>query len=118
MQSREIRQIIAARPATDGAGVKIMRLTGYAQSLKMDPFLMLDEIRSGDKDDFIAVRMPFPFTVSRIVANVDSTVPVFRQFGESSRCSSGISHFRRAIREKVQLRDLLTNGDSGSLWHR
>lgn len=60
MQSREIRQIIAARPATDGAGVKIMRLTGYAENLKMDPFLMLDEIRSDHKDDFIAGFPPHP----------------------------------------------------------
>ncbi len=60
MQSREIRQIIAARPATDGAGVKIMRLTGYTENLKMDPFLMLDEIRSDEKDDFIAGFPPHP----------------------------------------------------------
>ena len=60
MQSREIRQIITARATTDGAGVKIMRLTGFAESLKMDPFLMLDEIRSDDKDDFIAGFPPHP----------------------------------------------------------
>lgn len=43
MQSREIRQIIAARPATDGAGVKIMRLTGFAENLKMNTEEELEE---------------------------------------------------------------------------
>ena len=60
MQSREITKTISARATTDGAGVKIMRLTGFSENLTMDPFLMLDEIRSDDKDDFIAGFPPHP----------------------------------------------------------
>ena len=60
MQSRNVTKTIAARSTTDGAGVKIKRLTGYSENLVMDPFLMLDEIRSDDKDDFIAGFPPHP----------------------------------------------------------
>jgi redox-sensitive bicupin YhaK (pirin superfamily) len=60
MQQRDVRKTIAARPTTDGAGVKIKRLTGFSENLKMDPFLMLDEIRSEDKDDFVAGFPPHP----------------------------------------------------------
>jgi len=60
MQSREVRKTISARATTDGAGVKIMRLTGFSENLVMDPFLMLDEIRSDDKNDFIAGFPPHP----------------------------------------------------------
>ncbi len=54
MQSRNITNISRARPASDGAGVKIQRLAGFGSYLNMDPFLMLDEIRSENKDDYIA----------------------------------------------------------------
>ncbi len=60
MEQRRISKIIAAHPATDGAGVKINRLPGFASPLSMDPFLMLDEIRSDSKDDFIAGFPPHP----------------------------------------------------------
>jgi len=49
-----------ARPATDGAGVKINRMAGFTGADRMDPFLMLDEIRSDNKNDFIAGFPPHP----------------------------------------------------------
>ena len=60
MQPRNITSVITARPATDGAGVKINRLSGFSEALNMDPFLMLDEIRSDTKGDFIAGFPPHP----------------------------------------------------------
>jgi len=54
MSERTITRIVTAQPATDGAGVKINRNAGFEGELRMDPFLMLDEIRSDSKDDFIA----------------------------------------------------------------
>ncbi len=60
MRPREVKKAVSSRPATDGAGVKINRLTGFARGLLMDPFLMLDEIRSDTKDDFVAGFPPHP----------------------------------------------------------
>lgn len=60
MQSRKVTNVVTAQPATDGAGVKINRLAGFSGATGMDPFLMLDEIRSDDKDDFIAGFPPHP----------------------------------------------------------
>lgn len=54
MQRREIESIVSSRPATDGAGVKLNRLVGFTGDLRMDPFLMLDEIRSARRDEFAA----------------------------------------------------------------
>ncbi|MDH3451918.1 MAG: pirin family protein [Gammaproteobacteria bacterium] len=54
MTTRTITRVVTAQPATDGAGVKINRNAGFDGELRMDPFLMLDEIRSESKDDFIA----------------------------------------------------------------
>ena len=60
MRPREVKKVVSSRPATDGAGVKINRLTGFARDFLMDPFLMLDEIRSDTKDDFVAGFPPHP----------------------------------------------------------
>lgn len=43
---------IPARPASDGAGVKIKRITPTAGYAQFDPFLMLDEIRSDDSSEY------------------------------------------------------------------
>jgi quercetin 2,3-dioxygenase len=53
MSHKNIRQIIPSHPASDGAGVKIQRIVGRGQH-DLDPFLMLDEIRSDTRDDFVA----------------------------------------------------------------
>jgi redox-sensitive bicupin YhaK (pirin superfamily) len=54
MQQRNITAITSARPTSDGAGVKISRLAGFGSRLDMDPFLMLDEIRSDNEDEYRA----------------------------------------------------------------
>jgi quercetin 2,3-dioxygenase len=53
MTSRRVRQVLQGQPASDGAGVKILRIVGRAQH-DLDPFLMLDEIRSHQREEFVA----------------------------------------------------------------
>jgi len=48
-----------ARPAMDGDGVNIRRVADF-DNTKFDPFLMLDEIKSDDKQDFIGGFPPHP----------------------------------------------------------
>ncbi|WP_417226263.1 pirin family protein [Amphritea sp.] len=43
--------IIPSHPSSDGAGVKIQRAHGFRDN-GLDPFLMLDEIRSDNPDDY------------------------------------------------------------------
>ncbi|WP_101759161.1 pirin family protein [Oceanicoccus sp. KOV_DT_Chl] len=50
---RIIQQVIAARPAQDGDGVKIHRLAGKPLQVILNPFLMIDEINSEDAVDYI-----------------------------------------------------------------
>ena len=53
MKNIEVNQIINPIPATDGAGVKLKRSIGLEPNY-FDPFLMLDEFGSENKDDYIA----------------------------------------------------------------
>ena len=59
MHSVEIKQIIDPLPTSDGAGVKLKRSIGVEPNY-FDPFLMLDEFGSENKDDYIAGFPPHP----------------------------------------------------------
>lgn len=50
---RMLKQVISAKPAADGDGVKIRRIAGQHLNQVLDPFLLLDEIRSDDRADYI-----------------------------------------------------------------
>jgi len=45
---------VAAVPTSDGAGVRLSRAIANAELDHLDPFLLLDEFRSDDPDDYIA----------------------------------------------------------------
>ena len=47
-------------PAQDGAGVKLTRIINQPGLKHQDPFLMLDEFRSDNPDDYIAGFPPHP----------------------------------------------------------
>ncbi len=54
-----ISKKVHAHPTQDGDGVKISRIHDF-QSLSMDPFLMIDEIRSDDQADYVGGFPPHP----------------------------------------------------------
>jgi redox-sensitive bicupin YhaK (pirin superfamily) len=54
MAIRKIQQVIPGMPASDGAGVKLIRSLGSANHLRADPFLMLDAFSSENPDDYVA----------------------------------------------------------------
>jgi hypothetical protein len=51
---RQIVQIVRGQPTSDGAGVKLTRVIGQPGLDMLDPFLMLDEFRSDQANDYIA----------------------------------------------------------------
>lgn len=51
---KEILTVIKGMPASDGAGVKLHRALGQPKLETIDPFLMLDEIKSDVPGDYIA----------------------------------------------------------------
>lgn len=54
VRSREVERLVKGVPVSDGAGVKLLRvLTGDLQR-RLDPFLMLDEFRSDNPEDYLA----------------------------------------------------------------
>jgi hypothetical protein len=60
MNIRKAKQVITGQPATDGAGVELVRVIGQPALMDLDPFLLLDAFRSDDPDDYIAGFPPHP----------------------------------------------------------
>ena len=55
----KVQSQFSARPAMDGDGVNIRRVADFNHT-KFDPFLMMDEIKSDDEQDFIGGFPPHP----------------------------------------------------------
>jgi len=51
---RTIIKVVNGMPATDGAGVELLRVIGQPVLNMLDPFLLLDAFRSSHPDDYIA----------------------------------------------------------------
>ncbi len=51
---REVERLIAGRPTSDGAGVKLTRVLTQDLQRRLDPFLMLDAFRTDNPDDYVA----------------------------------------------------------------
>ncbi len=60
MSSIGVSRVVGSRPTEDGEGVRISRLTGFSPAFSLDPFLMLDEIRSDDESEFAGGFPPHP----------------------------------------------------------
>ena len=54
MSIRPIKRIIEAKPTMEGAGVKLRRAFGFGSTEEFDPFLLLDDFRNENPDDYIA----------------------------------------------------------------
>jgi redox-sensitive bicupin YhaK (pirin superfamily) len=51
--SRDVEEILQAKPASDGDGVRLLRVFGGNNLARFDPFLMLDEFGSFEASDYI-----------------------------------------------------------------
>jgi redox-sensitive bicupin YhaK (pirin superfamily) len=54
MSVRPVKRIVAARPAVEGAGVRLHRAFGFGETREFDPFLMLDDFRNDNPADYAA----------------------------------------------------------------
>ena len=51
---RKVTQVVRGMDTTDGAGVKLKRILGSPELNQLDPFLLLDEFKNDDPEDYEA----------------------------------------------------------------
>lgn len=58
MSIRPIRRVTQAQPTIEGAGVRLHRAFGFGNTDDFDPFLLLDDFRNENPEDY---RAGFPW---------------------------------------------------------
>jgi redox-sensitive bicupin YhaK (pirin superfamily) len=54
MSIRPIKRVLQSKPTVEGAGVKLRRAFGFGNTTEFDPFLLLDDFRNENPDDYLA----------------------------------------------------------------
>jgi len=80
MPVRKVRRIVQGHEATDGAGVKLVRVLGHNDVQDFDPFLLLDAFDSTNPADYIK---GFPWHPHRGIETVTYLVSGLIEHGDS-----------------------------------
>ncbi len=67
MSIRPIKRIVEAKPTVEGAGVKLRRAFGFGDTRDFDPFLLFDDFRNENPDDY---RAGFPWHPHRGIETI------------------------------------------------
>jgi redox-sensitive bicupin YhaK (pirin superfamily) len=67
MSIRPVKQISSAQPALEGAGVRLHRAFGFGKTNEFDPFLLFDDFRNENPDDY---RAGFPWHPHRGIETI------------------------------------------------
>ena len=54
MSIRPVKRVVQSKPTLEGAGVKLRRAFGFGNTKDFDPFLLLDDFRNDNPDDYVA----------------------------------------------------------------
>jgi len=80
MSLRPVKQIIQTTPTIEGAGVKLERAFGFGKTKEFDPFLLLDDFRNDNPQDYLA---GFPWHPHRGIETITYVLAGSVEHGDS-----------------------------------
>jgi len=80
MSIRPVKRIVQSKPTVEGAGVNLRRAFGFGTTSDFDPFLLLDDFRNDNPDDYLA---GFPWHPHRGIETITYVLAGSVEHGDS-----------------------------------
>ncbi len=80
MSIRPVKRVIQSQPTMEGAGVRLRRAFGFGDTADYDPFLLLDDFRNENPDDYLA---GFPWHPHRGIETITYVLAGTVEHGDS-----------------------------------
>jgi redox-sensitive bicupin YhaK (pirin superfamily) len=80
MSIRPVKSVAQSKPTLEGAGVKLRRAFGFGETAETDPFLLLDDFRNDNPQDYLA---GFPWHPHRGIETVTYLLEGSVEHGDS-----------------------------------
>jgi redox-sensitive bicupin YhaK (pirin superfamily) len=80
MSIRPVKRVIESQPTLEGAGVRLRRAFGFGDTSDYDPFLLLDDFRNENPDDYLA---GFPWHPHRGIETITYVLAGTVEHGDS-----------------------------------
>jgi redox-sensitive bicupin YhaK (pirin superfamily) len=77
---RSIKRVVESQPTLEGAGVKLRSAFGFGNTTELDPFLLLDDFRNENPDDYLA---GFPWHPHRGIETITYVLAGAVEHGDS-----------------------------------
>jgi quercetin 2,3-dioxygenase len=116
MSVRPIKQVWQSKAATEGAGVKLRRAFGFGDTTAFDPFLLLDDFRNDNPDDYMA---GFPWHPHRGIETITYVLAGSVDHGDSlgNRGSLGAGDVQWMTAGRGIMHQEMPKGDSNGRMH-
>lgn len=80
MSIRPVRRVVQSKPTLEGAGVRLRRAFGFGDPREHDPFLLLDDFRNDNPDEYLA---GFPWHPHRGIETITYVLAGTVEHGDS-----------------------------------
>ena len=116
MSIRAVKRVVESKPALEGAGVKLRRAFGFGNTTDFDPFLLLDDFRNDNPDDYLA---GFPWHPHRGIETITYVLAGAVDHGDSlgNRGSMGPGDVQWMTAGRGILHQEMPRGDANGRMH-